>query len=72
MPNKAFHLLIDALERDRGDFLHGVSRALSRIRDLLLRRDFTLQYKFESAKDLKAYKFDSKLLLDSCALEISV
>ena len=47
MPDKAFNVLLDALQAQSGDFLRRLSRTLSEMTDLLLRRNFASQYKFE-------------------------
>ena len=69
MPDKAFDVLIDALERHRGDFLHRLSRALSGMRDLLLGGDLTPRYKFESAEGIESYEPGSDSIIDSCAID---
>lgn len=66
MSDDAFSILIDALERGRGRFLRSLSRALAKMPEFLLRRDFSFRYKFESDDDLENYDLDSQSLLDSC------
>ena len=47
MPDKAFYVLLDALEAQRVDCLRRLNRELSDMSELLLRRNFTARYKFE-------------------------
>ncbi|KAK6424049.1 hypothetical protein LTR81_003436 [Elasticomyces elasticus] len=65
MPEHACKILIDALEGHRGQSLRTMSQALSKMPDLLLRRDFGLRYKFESDEGVESYDLDSQSLLDS-------
>jgi hypothetical protein len=67
MPNKAFNVLLDALEAQSGDFLRRLSRALSEMSDLLLRRNFAARYKFEDVKGVEDCEPGSESIIDNCA-----
>ena len=69
MPDKAFDVFIDALERHGDDFLHCLNRALSEMRDLLLGGDLTSRYKFESAEGKEGCEPGSRSTIESCAMD---
>ena len=72
MPNKAFDVLIDALEAHSGDFLRRLSQALSGMPDLLLRRNLTSRYKFEDVEGVEDCEPGSEFIIDSCTMDRSI
>ena len=72
MPNRAFDVLLDALEAYSGDFLRRLSQALLGMPDLLLRRDLTSRYRFEDIEGVEDYEPGSESIIDSCTTDRQV